>query len=236
MAETGNVMADAQDVLTADGGIAQTIKLLPYGNPFFGRDGRGPWILRDRAQADRVLALTRLSLGGVDMMIDYDHASELAAPEGKGRALAAGWVRELAANDDGIWATIDWTPQAETELKTRQYRYISPYFRVDKDTREVTRIVNAALTNTPNLELPALASFRLGLPPSSLSDEERAVCAAMGWEEAKILEAKLEDARAEAGAEELGGGLLNAGEQAVCKHLGISPAAFLATRGLNTPA
>lgn len=153
-----------QELIGADGQVKREFLVLPYGNPFYGRDGRGPWIMRDSAHAERVLNFTRQTLGGVDMMIDYDHASELAAPEGKGRALAAGWVSKLDIRDDGIWASVDWTPQAEAELAARQYRYISPYFRVDKTTREVTRLVNAGLTNTPNLDLPALAHMRVGAP------------------------------------------------------------------------
>lgn len=153
-----------QELIGADGQVRREFLVLPYGNPFYGRDGRGPWIMRDHAHAEKVLSFTRQMLGGVDMMIDYDHASELAAPEGKGRALAAGWVSKLDIREDGIWASVDWTPQAEAELAARQYRYISPYFRVDKVTREVTRLVNAGLTNTPNLDLPALAHMRAGAP------------------------------------------------------------------------
>lgn len=161
-AEEETALASMQELVGADGQVKREFLVLPYGNPFFGRDGRGPWIMRDRAHAERVLNFTRQTLGGVDMMIDYDHASELAAPEGKGRALAAGWVKDLQIKDDGIWASVDWTPQAEGELASRQYRYISPYFRVSKATREVTRLVNAGLTNTPNLDLPALAHQRAG--------------------------------------------------------------------------
>lgn len=151
-----------QELIGADGQVKREFLVLPYGNPFYGRDGRGPWIMRDKAHAERVLNFTRQTLGGVDMMVDYDHASELAAPEGKGRALAAGWVKGLDIREDGIWASVDWTPQAQAELASRQYRYISPFFRVDKTSREVTRLVNAGLTNTPNLDLPALAHVRAG--------------------------------------------------------------------------
>ncbi|OZA18860.1 MAG: hypothetical protein B7X90_10805 [Novosphingobium sp. 17-62-19] len=85
-----HVQADALPLVNADGQVAKDVKLLPYDDPFYGRDGRGPWILRDQAHAESVLALTRVTLGSIDMLVDYDHASELAAPEGKGRALAAG--------------------------------------------------------------------------------------------------------------------------------------------------
>ncbi len=199
------------------------VKLLPFGNPFYGRDGRGPWVLRDRAHAERVLSLTREVLGGVDMVVDYDHATELAAPQGKGRALAAGWVRSLYVADDGIWASIEWTPQASAEIVARQYRYISPYFRVDKLTREVTRIVNAGLTNTPNLELPALASHH----GQRVTEEERAICAALGVAEADYLAQKTLDSLP---AREVIGGGLTSEEQDILARTGVSEADYLATK------
>ncbi|WP_083554754.1 phage protease [Novosphingobium sp. NDB2Meth1] len=199
------------------------VKLLPFGNPFYGRDGRGPWVLRDRAQAERVLALTKQVLGGVDMVVDYDHATELAAPQGKGRAIAAGWVRSLYIADDGIWASIEWTAQASAEILARQYRYISPHFRVDKLTREVTRIVNAGLTNTPNLELPALASYR----GKQVTEEERAICAALGVTEADYLAQKILDSAP--WREAVGGGLTSE-EIDILARTGVSEKDYLATK------
>lgn len=199
------------------------VKLLPFGNPFYGRDGRGPWILRDRAQAERVLALTKAVLGGVDMVVDYDHATELAAPKGLGRALAAGWVRSLYIADDGIWGSIEWTAQASAEIAARQYRYISPHFRVDKLSREVTRIVNAGLTNTPNLELPALAAYQ----GQRATDEERAICAALGLPEAEFLAQKT--LRSMPARQAVGGGLTSE-ERDILARTGVSEADYLATK------
>ena len=42
-----------------DGAPAKRIKLLPYGSPFFGRNGAGPYILEGKSHAERVIAATR---------------------------------------------------------------------------------------------------------------------------------------------------------------------------------
>lgn len=151
-------LASAIEVVGSDGAVARKFLALPFGNPFFGRDGRGPYILRDRQQAEAVIAATSAFLGNCEMMIDYDHQAHYAA-EGAGvQAKAGGWVKALSIEDDGIHATVDWTGPAEAALAAREYRYVSPDFRVSKASREVTRLVRVSLTNSPNLDLPALAS------------------------------------------------------------------------------
>lgn len=159
-----NALCAGEIALGADGKAPGAVKLLPFGDPFHGRDGRGPYVLRDRAHAERVIAATRKFNGDTDMMIDYDHQSALAAVAGVGgTAKASAWIKGLEVRDDGIWASqVEWTPAAEAALAAREYRYLSPNFRVATESREVTRIVNAGLTNSPNLELPALASQEPG--------------------------------------------------------------------------
>lgn len=158
--ETEAVLASAIEVIGADGEVLRRVKLLPFGT-FRGRDGRGPWVLADKAHAESVIAATRQFQGNADMMFDYDHQSALAAVPGVGgTAKASGWIKldSLSAEDDGIYADVEWTEPAEAALKAKEYRYHSPYFRAMPGTGLVTRLVNAGLTNSPNLDLPALAS------------------------------------------------------------------------------
>ena len=141
--------------LDAAGEPLRRIKLLPFG-PIVAKDGRR-WLL-DNPQA--VVAATLQALGQTQMMGDYDHQLVFAAVPGVGgRAPASGWVKELHAEADGVWATVDWTAEAERQLRAKEYRYISPYFSHEAASGRITRIINFALVNNPAItELPAVAS------------------------------------------------------------------------------
>ena len=160
------VIASALALPVQDGAPARRFRIVPFGT-FGGRDGRGPWQLRDKAHAEQVIAATKAFLNGVDMVVNYDHQSEYAAVPGVGGvAKAAGWINPdtLEVGADGIYASADWTPAAEAALQAREYRYYSPHFRARPGTGELTRLVNVGLTNSPNIEVSALASQEVGAP------------------------------------------------------------------------
>jgi phage I-like protein len=129
------------------------VELIPAGI-FHGRDGRGPFRLAEPAA---VIAATEALKMQAGIPIDYDHATDFAAPEGR-PAPAAGWIRELAARDGAIWGRVDWTPRAAAAIRAREYRYISPVFQFDPAEGTVTRLLRAGLTNNPNLCLTAIAT------------------------------------------------------------------------------
>lgn len=120
------------------------VHLIPAGT-FSGRDGRGPYHL----DAESVLAA--FTAGGIDLPFDYDHQS-LSADDKAGPVPAAGWIKELQAREDGLFGRVEWTPRAVELLANREYRYVSPVFRVDERGR-VLALLGAGLTHTPNLEL-----------------------------------------------------------------------------------
>ncbi len=149
---------------TESGEPKREIMLLPMGD-ITARDGR-KWYIRDRAQAEAIVAASQEWNGGTDMPLDYDHQIRFGAVEGVGaQAKASGWAKGLVVRDDGIWAApVEWTAAAEAMLRGREYRYVSPLFNHDADGR-ITRIINASLTNTPAIrELPAVASALGGDP------------------------------------------------------------------------
>jgi phage I-like protein len=93
------------------------------------------------------------------LVLDYDHSTDLAAPEGR-PAPAAGWLKEFKVEHGAIFARIEWTKDAAEAVKQKKYRYVSPVFEHSKDGK-VERILRAALTNNPALtELPAIAAAR----------------------------------------------------------------------------
>lgn len=138
--------------LNSAAGREQWIHLVPLGD-FGGRDGRGPYRVKD---AGAVVLATREYHGKTQMAVDYDHQID-RAPATAGRAPAAGWIKGLQVRDTGIWGLVEWTEAAHAAIRAREYRYLSPVFRHSRDGT-VTRLLRAALTNTPNLDLTALNS------------------------------------------------------------------------------
>lgn len=152
------MVAAAIEVGLNDGRVAKRVKLLPIGEVKL-RDGRGPYIVRDRAHAELIVAATKAFLGATDFMFDYDHQALYAPKPGVGgRAIAAGWAPTLTVEDDGIYADVDWTAAATEQLEAREYRYVSPTFTIDPATKLVRHLKNAALVNIPAIDLAAVAA------------------------------------------------------------------------------
>jgi len=128
------------------------IELLPAGD-FAGRDGRGPFRLSNPA---RVIAATDGLRMDAGLPIDYDHATDFAAPLGR-PAPAAGWIHRIEVRAGALWGEVEWTNHGAAAVVTHEYRYISPVFEYSQDG-EVQRILRAALTNNPNLYLTAISA------------------------------------------------------------------------------
>ncbi len=154
----GAAVAVMSTVAIASGEPAEWVQLIPFGK-FGGRDGRGPYELADAAHAAQVIAATKTYAGSADPVVDYDHQTDFGAQKGVGgRAPASGWIKELDVRDDGIWGRVEWTESAHAQLKAGEYRYLSPVFTHEKTSGRVRAILRAGLTNSPNLELAAVAS------------------------------------------------------------------------------
>jgi phage I-like protein len=128
------------------------IELLPAGD-FAGRDGRGPFRLSNPAAVVTATSGLKMDAG---LPIDYDHATDFAAPSGR-PAPAAGWIRAIEVRDGALWGRVEWTSHGRSAVVTREYRYISPVFEYSQDG-EVQRLLRAALTNNPNLYLTAISA------------------------------------------------------------------------------
>lgn len=138
--------------LPTDGGLPEWIELIPAGQVITGRDGR-TWI-NDRPD----IVLQSFAAEGKDLPIDWEHSSELKAPEGE-PAPAAGWISQLELREGGaIWGRVSWTDRGAESIASREYRYLSPVFRFEIESRRIFRITSCGLTNQPNLFLNALNS------------------------------------------------------------------------------
>ena len=97
-----------------------------------------------------------LNAGVKPIMIDYDHRSHFMPDDG-GSQKAAGWMTSFEARNGALWAKVEWTATAASKISDREYRYLSPEFKVSFKTNEVTNLLAAALVNRPALNLVALA-------------------------------------------------------------------------------
>ncbi len=191
----GATLAAPGTMLTADGSAPEWVELLPAG-VFRGRDGRGPYRLADPAG---VIAATQGLEMHAGIPIDYDHATDLAAPEGR-PAPAAGWIRELAVRAGAIWGRVEWTQHGAAAVATHEYRYISPVFEHGQDGA-VVRLLRAALTNNPNLYLTAIAAQGGAAPEANAVDTALAqmasdLCAILGIDEGSTPQAIADAVRA----------------------------------------
>lgn len=121
---------------------------------------------------------------GIDLMIDYDHASLSSnAPIPAEAGKAAGWFN-LEVRNGELWAVnVRWTPAAAQALKSKEWRFMSPAFDTDESGR-VSSLLNVAITNLPatrNLQplMAANATTTLGDKGMTL-EEMMSVAEALG--------------------------------------------------------
>lgn len=124
------------------------VGLLPAGQ-VAGRDGRA-WI---NDIPDAVIA--SFAESGLDIPVDFEHATELKAPQGE-PAPAAGWIKELQSRNGELWGRVEWTAKGREAVSSKEYRYLSPVIVFDRATNRIVRLTSVGLTNRPNLHLPAL--------------------------------------------------------------------------------
>ena len=131
------------------GGAPEWVELLPAGPEIEGRDGR-KWRLDDVAH----VALSSYD-SDRDIPIDYEHATEIKAPEGE-PAPAAGWIKQLQVRGGALWGEVEWTERGRQMVAGREYRYLSPVFAFERESGNIVRLLSAGLTNNPNLRMTAL--------------------------------------------------------------------------------
>ena len=144
----------------------QWIQLTPFGE-FRHRQG----LQRvDRAAAEAMTAhfksfWSRLgrAFGGLPFYVGHPDVPELAGPQPDPRA--RGWIMDLEARADGLYAQVRWTEEGRRMIQDRQFKFYSPYWQVETIGQEAglplfrpVRLISAGLTNQPNLPVLPLAN------------------------------------------------------------------------------
>lgn len=140
------ILPVALNFQVGESGLPARIDLVPAGSPITGVDGRS-W-----SNPSPQGVVDWLEQRGHDLVLDFEHASELKAPKGE-PAPAAAWLHEYRVEPDGrVTAAVKtWTPAGEAAVLNREYRYISPALRVSRHTGAILGVDSVGLTNKPNL-------------------------------------------------------------------------------------
>jgi hypothetical protein len=149
-------------------------QIAPLGE--FPHGAAGVVQIVDKAACDAMANAFRTDAGVPNfagLLIDFDHFSL----DDKSKSEAAGWITALENRDTGLYATIRWSDVGEECVKGGRYRFLSPVWsRADCEdlgngrVRPV-RLLNAAVTNDPNLKGMVPLSNR-GQVPGDRSQED----------------------------------------------------------------
>lgn len=131
----------------------KSYKLLPFG------EFEAHYVNHNLTEpaAEAIVASYKKTKKEKKMVVDYEHGTVMAERTGQ-KNPAAGWVDDFEVKDDGLYATISWTPAAKEHIKGQEYKYLSPAFFYDKDGA-VFAMHSIAFTNNPALPLSEIATF-----------------------------------------------------------------------------
>jgi len=152
------------DLALPPGRAPEWVHLLPPSGQIKGRDGRVFELV------DPGALILAFQSHGADLPIDYEHQNDKPAAKLNGPVPAAGWIKELKAENSGIWGRVEWTATASELIGRKEYRYLSPAFFHNKATGQIVGLKGAGLVHDPNLYLTALANQDFAMPPMNLSE------------------------------------------------------------------
>jgi phage I-like protein len=102
------------------------VRLRPVGEVPLGDDREPLWVDQEALAAMAAHFQER----GLDLVVDNEHQTQSGH-----KAPAAGWIKELEAREDGLWARMEWTATTRDHLAVREHRYFSPVLRLEDKTR-----------------------------------------------------------------------------------------------------
>lgn len=149
------------------------ILLMPGGESFAGRDGRG-------FRSPGAQAVIAAHASRPDIPIDVNHSEITRALRGE-PSPAVGWVRELADRSGELWGRVEWNQAGVEAIVSRKYRYHSPVY-IPGGGSDIAYIHSVGLVNSPNLYVPPLSNREermnvenilqaLGLPAAATEQE-----------------------------------------------------------------
>lgn len=153
------------------GGAPEVISVMPFGHVV---SQKGEFDVDEESLA---AMKEQIAQRGVDLVVDYEHQTLTGE-----RAPAAGWVKELFAEDGHIKARVEWTIPAKQYLENKEYRYLSPVITVRKSDNKATGLHSLALTNTPAIAgmTPIVNSSTFQGGETNMNELIKKIAAALG--------------------------------------------------------
>jgi phage I-like protein len=147
-----------------------------YPTTIIGKGGKpvkGQTLVIDAAASAAIMAAFRADVpdeSAAGILVDREHLS--LAPDGDSTAMA--WMKDLRAEDDGLWARLDLTPRGAQAVAGGEYKFRSPVFDLEdlgNGRWRPVRLAGCALTNVPHFtNLSPAAAAREGQSEISIMD------------------------------------------------------------------
>ncbi len=132
------------------------------------RDGNLGWLGFETMELNAKSAqnvIEHFDKAGVDLPIDYHHATVKEESGKADKAPAAGWIKAGSLEyieGDGLYGDVTWSPEATKEIEAEEYKYLSPVV-LSNEEDEIVLLHSMALTNRPrtrdSIELLKAAEF-----------------------------------------------------------------------------
>lgn len=131
---------------TIDNGVIEQVQIAPIGE-YVGSDAKGNPV-PEKIDVDSLKKIANvLNETGTEVLADVDHGA--SKPGTEKLTKAAGWFHKFVVDPlRGLFATLKLTKHGKELLENREYRYISPTFKLDENGKPV-ELTTASLTNLP---------------------------------------------------------------------------------------
>lgn len=133
---------------------------------------------------------------GNPLQLDVDHNYSGAEVPVDGTLPSAGYAR-LELRNGAPWLVFDWSAYAIDQIATKQRRFLSPEYDVDKETGEIVALYRVSLVADPATHharqlARVLASANAGEKPMNLAMMMAAITAANAAEDPKVAKANVD--------------------------------------------
>ena len=139
--------------ITDDGanGTIEDVLVAPVGQ-FIGSDKEGNPVEQNFTEESLEVIANDLNESGREILLDKDHNS---AKDGLNRdTQSLGWFSKFIVKPlKGLFAALKLTKTGRELIENREYRHVSPVFRLGENG-EPAMLVSVAATNTPAIDVP----------------------------------------------------------------------------------